>query len=262
MSENSIRVIGAGLGRTGTNSLREALEVLDLGPCYHMFECLANGDAPAWILAEQTVRQDCGVALAGHFDKLFHNESLVYRSCAGCPAAVYYKELLKAYPDAKVVLTVRDSADEWYESARNTIATAAHWRRVHAASWLVPKMWHVRRMLWDVIWGNPRLFNGNFSDAEAAKKVYNDWIKQVKEHVPEDQLLVYNVKEGWEPLCNFLGVNVPGVPFPRGNDTEQFQKALQAWFASAAGGAAVTAAAAAAGVAVALRVRGGNGGAQ
>jgi Sulfotransferase domain len=200
-----IEVIGAGFGRTGTNSLRRALEELGFGPCYHMYECTANGDAPAWILAKQTVRQDCGVALAGLFDRIHDQGEKKYRSTVDFPGCIYYKQLMEAYPDAKVVLSVRDSFEAWYQSARSTIGSAAHWREVHVQSWVLPTFRRIPQLLWMNAWGNP--------------------------------------------------VSVPGVPFPRSNDTDEFNRRVAAWNMGLYAAAAAAFALAAVGIAVALRAR-------
>lgn len=109
------------------------------------------------------------------------------------------------YPDAKVVLTVRDP-EKWYTSVLNTIYTI----RVPDSNDPVLKLAD------DLIWNG--VFKGKFEDKEAAIKIFNEHIEQVKQHVPEDRLLVFSVKDGWEPLCKFLDVPIPETPFPRIND--------------------------------------------
>ena len=79
----------------------------------------------------------------------------------------------------QVVLSVRDSFDKWYDSAAATIASAAHWRQLHAKSWALPSYRKIPQMVWRSVWGNPRLFDGNFNDRESTRRVYDDWIAQV-----------------------------------------------------------------------------------
>jgi hypothetical protein len=162
------------------------------------------------------------------WEKLFRG----YRSSVDWPGAAFYEELMERYPDAKVILTVRDP-DRWYESALNTIYGR---RRTDSSSpisslmeLLVPRMRHMRRaarMITNLAWEG--LFSGKFEDRQYAIEVFNQLNKEVKERVPAERLLVYDVKEGWEPLCEFLGVEVPeGKPFPHLNDTEAFRKMVR-----------------------------------
>ena len=122
---------------------------------------------------------------------------------------------------------MRDSADSWYKSVLDTIAQVG---KVPTAESLAARRAEgvaegFPEMLSRVLWHNPRLFAGGIhaGEGEQAKEVYTKWIADVKAVVPEAQLLVFNVKQGWQPLCDFLGVPVPDTPFPRVNDTEQFR---------------------------------------
>lgn len=197
----TIHIIGAGLGRTGTASLKVALEQLGFTPCYHMSELFQHSDhAKMWRTAE--VKKDVD------WPALFGD----YQATVDFPGCVFYKELMDAYPNAKVLLTVRDP-ERWYESTYETIfqmtRLVPRWLRV----W--PRFGELQRML-DIYWGG--LFEGKFEDRDRAIARFKTWNAEVQATVPADKLLVFEVKEGWEPLCDFLGVPVPTEPFPHVND--------------------------------------------
>jgi hypothetical protein len=203
-----IQVIGAGLGRTGTLSLKAALEELGFAKCYHMTEALARkDDAQTWDAATRGEPVD--------WDRLFAG----YRATVDVPSCVFYRELLEKYPEAKVILTVRDP-ERWYDSSRQTIYFARNafpkW-----ATLLNPRMRVFQRMigrLWD------KMFRGRFEDRAFAIDVFNRHNEQVRRDVPADRLLVYEVSQGWGPVCAFLGVPVPeGKPFPHLNDAAEFR---------------------------------------
>jgi hypothetical protein len=216
----TLEIIGAGFGRTGTMSLKVALEELGFGPCYHMTEVFANPEhVELWEAAARGEPLD--------WEEVFRG----YRATVDWPAAAFYEELLKRYPDAKVILTVRDP-ERWYESARSTIYNiqkTATSPIFSLGALFVPRMKRMRRaalMAADLAW--KRMFGGRFEDYEHAIEVFEQWNEEVKERVPPDKLLVYEVKEGWEPLCAFLGTNVPqDKPFPHLNDAETFRKMIR-----------------------------------
>jgi hypothetical protein len=209
----SIKVIGAGFGRTGTLSLKVALEELGLRKCYHMTDVLAH-------LEHAAVWDDAAQGKAVDWELLFTG----YAATVDWPGCSFYAELLRRYPDAKVILTVRDP-DRWYESARQTIYQARdvfpRWLK-----WLNPRMARFRIMLDRVVWQGT--FHGRFEEKPYAIDVFNRHNDLVRLSVPTDQLLVYELSQGWEPLCRFLGVLVPaGKPFPRLNDTAEFQARIK-----------------------------------
>jgi hypothetical protein len=209
----AIKVIGAGLGRTGTLSLKSALEELGFAKCYHMTDVLARmDDARIWDAAARGESVD--------WDALFQG----YQATVDWPGCSFYEEFLRRYPEAKVVLTVRDP-ETWYDSARQTIYYVRHafpgWARL-----LVPRMRHFTRMLDRLVWVG--MFQGRFEDKPYAIEVFNQHNEQVRRVVPPVRLLVYEVREGWGPLCAFLGVPVPdGKPFPHLNDAEEFRARIQ-----------------------------------
>ena len=216
-SKGGLKIIGAGFGRTGTLSLKVALEELGFNPCYHMTEVFKRPeDFPLWEAAAQ------GEAVNWHdiFD--------TYQATVDWPACTFYKDLMKVYPDAKVLLTIRDP-ESWYESAKSTIYQVS---RMSAGSPLARLLFRLMRV---VSFNGPRVgglanilvwdktFNGRFEDKAYAIEIFRQHIEEVKKYVPADKLLVYDVKEGWEPLCAFLGVEVPkDKPFPRLNDRANF----------------------------------------
>ena len=208
-----MRVIGAGFGRTGTTSLEAALEGLGFGPCYSMEDSLRSPDhAEAWVAAARGETPDWRALLEG------------YRSALDWPAASFYEELMEAYPEASVILTVRDP-ENWYESTLNTIYGAP--KAIYASyalplmRRLSPRVDRATRVTEGVIWQGT--FSGRFEDKEYAIGVFERHIEGVKDRVPPEKLLVYSVKQGWGPLCEFLGVEEPtDKPFPHLNDTQSF----------------------------------------
>jgi hypothetical protein len=196
----SLEVIGAGFGRTGTMSLKVALEQLGYGPCYHMVELFEHPDHVDWW--EAAVRGEKSV----NWDEMFAG----YRATVDWPGAAFYEELSERYPEAKVVLTVRDP-NRWYESARNTIF---NFRGTE-----IPR---APRMAIEL--ASQRGFDGNFEDRGRMIEAFKRWNEEVKRSVPTRRLLVYEVKEGWGPLCDFLGAERPkGKPFPHLNDSDSFR---------------------------------------
>lgn len=200
-----MQVIGSGFGRTGTLSMKRALEELGFGPCYHMEEVLRS---PARVAQWHTY------ATGGGAD--WHEVFSGFGSAVDFPASVVYRELMEAFPDAKVVHTVRDS-DRWYASTHETIYQARsltpRWLR-----WLVPVVGRSSRMIDLLVWDG--LFGGRFEDRDRAIEVFEEWTAEVIATVPPERLLVFDVREGWGPLCEFLGVLEPLGPFPRVNDRE------------------------------------------
>lgn len=200
----TLEVIGAGFGRTGTMSLKVALEELGFGPCYHMIEVFEHPEHVS--LWEAAIR---GEPL--HWEKIFGS----YQAAVDWPTAAFYKELMKVYPHAKVLLTIRDP-EKWYESTKNTLYPTEF------ASEPSPIMRMAAKLLWE------QTFDGNFEDRRYAIEVFKRHNEEVKKHVSPERLLVYEVKEGWKPLCEFLGVEIPEEkPFPHLNDTEAFKEMVQ-----------------------------------
>jgi len=217
----SIKIIGAGFPRTGTNSLKRSLEMLGFSKCYHMKELLTHPDQlPLWLELENTGSTD--------WDTLYNG----FQGSVDFPCYPFYKEHLKRYPDAKVILTTRD-VDSWYKSVKSTIWTAGPQNLGQKLMMLGRMLTNprvkrvimcikfVKRMFW------AKQFNGRFEDEAYAKEVFFKHIEEVKANVPADQLLVYDVRDGWGPLCEFLGVPAPTEDLPHLNKRESFKTMLQ-----------------------------------
>jgi len=199
-----LSVIGAGFGRTGTLSLKRALERLGLGPCHHMLEVFAHpAQATQWRAAAAGEPVDWDALLAG------------YGAAVDWPACHFWRELSQRYPAAKVVLTARD-ADAWYESLSATIGKFAD------AQSLPPDPLKRGVLEMGRVVVMERTFGGRIGDAAHAKAVYRRHVEAVMAGLPADRLLVFDVAEGWAPLCRFLGRPIPEEPFPRSNSREEF----------------------------------------
>ena len=206
----TLAVIGSGFGRTGTASLRHALNMLGLGPCHHMEEVFAHPEqVPLW----QAVAAGRPVAM----DSLFAG----YRSQIDWPGAQVWRELAACYPEAKVVHSVRPE-EAWLDSFTGTIGKImADYK--HAP--LPPHMMAMMEAMDELI--ARRTFGGMLTDREALRARYRRRTEEVRAAIPPDRLLVFDVSEGWAPLCAFLGVPVPAEPFPRLNSTEDFWATLR-----------------------------------
>ena len=207
-----MEIIGAGFGRTGTTSTKAALEILGFGPCYQMQETVRHpSHIRTWRALAAGEMVDWTAFLSG------------YQATVDWPACEYYRELMDIYPDAKVLLNVRDP-DAWYESTAATIYTVTQ----VVPSWvrrLAPPIDDFVRMNRELIWQGR--FGGRFENRAHAIAVFNARIQEVKRAVPADRLLVFDVQEGWEPLCRFLDVPVPdGRPFPHLNEAAQLRMAI------------------------------------
>lgn len=200
----SLEIIGPGFGRTGTNSLKLALEHLGFGPCHHMFEVRDNPRLlPDWEAAARGAKMD--------WDKVFDG----YRSQVDWPGARYWRELAAYYPKAKVILTVRDP-DEWFDSVQATIAPFVAARGTHSS----PHVNAIAEMCYQMI--TVQVFNNRMSDRDYATGVFRRHIAEVQSEIPRERLLTFELSEGWPSLCAFLGVAVPGIPFPKTNSSKAF----------------------------------------
>ncbi len=198
----ALSVIGAGFGRTGTESMKLALEQLGLGPCHHMKEVLANPEQLSlWRAIARGENADWEAAFAN------------YRSSIDWPSAFFWRELSEVYPEAKIILTVR-SSESWHKSMSNTIF------KVLDAS-TDPDSIGLTLL-------KQRVFGGNYHDPDHAIAVYEKNNAEVKAAFDEDRLLIYQLGDGWEPLCRFLNKPVPDVPFPRSNSTAEFTAMMEA----------------------------------
>ena len=197
-----LKVVGAGFGRTGTLSLKLALEQLGFGPCHHMEEVLKDAprQVPLWSAAAEG-RPDWEAIFRG------------FNSTVDWPTAGFWREIAAAYPGSKVILTVRN-AERWYQSYSDTIA-----KIMSAPDQLPPQLKPWLDMSTAVI--TRRSFGGKTSRDDVIK-AFEAHVDAVRTSIPANRLLVYEVKDGWEPLCSFLGMPVPSAPFPNTNNTEEF----------------------------------------
>jgi hypothetical protein len=200
----ALSVIGAGFGRTGTESMKLALEQLGVGPCHHMKEVLISPEQiEIWTDIAYGAAPDWKQAFAG-----FH-------SAIDWPSSFYWRELSEIYPEAKVILTLRD-ADSWYESFSNTIL-----RYLDIVRQQAPERHLGQRIIAE------QVFDGRAGDPGHAKAMFERNTEAVLAAIPAGRLLVYNIGDGWEPLCRFLDCPVPGAPYPRTNSTADFQELLR-----------------------------------
>ena len=198
----SLNVIGAGVGRTGTYSLKLAINQLGLGPCHHMEEVLHNQPTQVPLWAAATKGQP-------DWQTIFEG----YESAVDWPTARFFRELHAAYPSAKFILTDRNP-DNWVQSFSATI-----YKLIAQKDQMPPEMQAWIEMGTAVIAGTG--FPAGL-DCDGLMNAFIAHNEAVKAAIPASQLLVYQVKEGWEPLCAFLDVPVPGEPFPRTNDRAEF----------------------------------------
>lgn len=200
----ALEIIGAGFGRTGTNSLKLALEHLGFGPCHHMFEVRDNPELlPDWEAAAEGHTMD--------WDKIFRG----YRSQVDWPGARYWRELMAAFPEAKVVLSVREP-NGWFDSVQATIEPFIRARGTHST----PHLNAIAEMAYRTI--VLPIFDDRLSDRDHAIGVFERHIEEVKSSIPAERLLVFDVREGWAPLCAFLEAGIPEMAFPRTNSSKQF----------------------------------------
>lgn len=202
----ALKVVGAGFGRTGTLSLKNALEKIGFGPCYHMMEVFPRPDHVAmWhqLAINQTM----------DWDLVFHD----FRATVDWPAARWWREIAAHFPEAKVLLSVRDP-EAWYKSMTDTI-----YQPVPAG---VPEPIRLQsEMVRTAILGDT--FGYRFEDKAHAIDVFKRHIEEVRDTIEPARLLVFDVREGWAPLCRFLEVAVPLDPFPRVNDTASTQALIR-----------------------------------
>ena len=197
----TLKVIGTGFGRTGTDSMRIALNILGFGPTHHMLEIGKDLQRrKQWLDAVNGAEPD--------WDSLFAG----YSACVDWPSAFFWRTLVDQYPQAKVLLTLR-SAESWWCSFEATI---------------------LKNILYG---GDPngfaerlvsqRVFNGRANNREHAIETYNRNTEEVIATVPANRLLVHNLGDGWEPLCDFLNVPIPASDYPTGNTSQEFNQRIE-----------------------------------
>ncbi|GAN10270.1 conserved hypothetical protein [Mucor ambiguus] len=207
-----LKVIGAGFGRTGTEGLRAALNMLG-HKTHHMRQFWEDQELNPDEFYEAYIHRD-----QADWDKLYAN----YDAAVDWPTVAFYKDLVAKYPDAKVILTVR-SAESWYKSVKNTIYRASTTGlRAPEGS----RMASFIRMATTIPIDGLLVDTEAFADEERMKKIYLSHIEDVKKTVPPERLLIMELGEGWARMCNFLGKEVPTEPYPRTNSSEEFEKMI------------------------------------
>ncbi|MGC8518489.1 MAG: sulfotransferase family protein [Steroidobacteraceae bacterium] len=199
-----LKVIGTGLGRTGTKSLHTALTMLGFGPCHHMVEVFQHPESMSlWIDAAQG-RAD--------WEAIFRD----YQAAVDYPTAAYWRELTSHYPAAKVIHTVRN-ADDWFDSVHATIFAPESLARRTVED-------EQARFFAGILERVPR----ELDDRAVMTGFFQAHTRAVMATIAPQRLLVYRAGEGWEPLCRFLGVAQPAVPFPAENSRAEFLDRTQA----------------------------------
>jgi hypothetical protein len=195
----TLKVIGAGLGRTGTLSLKLALEHIGFGKCYHMSEMLAQFRAhlPLWIESAKGNPR---------WDTIFSG----YQSSTDYPGCMFWRQLAAEYPEARIILTTRDP-DRWFDSVTATVFSEQHRARLEGDP-LMAEFFALT--IFDDL-------GDRLGDRAKMIEYFNAWNQAVIDEVPPGRLLVYQAKDGWEPLCDLLGVPVPAQPYPRVNSREE-----------------------------------------
>lgn len=212
-----LKVIGAGLPRTGTMSQSQALPVLLGGKCYHMREVLEHHDhIDTWIDALTGGTPDWDSFLDG------------YTAAVDWPASAFWQDLAEAYPDALILLSTRTDAATWFRSMSSTVLKGIELSRNGALPGRVDpdRFLEMADLMWQRFVGPDSKVTT--SDAEGAERAYDDYLQFVRDTAPAERLLEWNAAEGWEPLCERLGLAVPDEPFPHVNTTADFQKMVEA----------------------------------
>lgn len=207
-----LRVVGAGLPRTGTRSLRAALERLLGGTCYHMSTLRERGyvDVATFTAAARDEHVDWSEVFAG------------CSSAVDFPPSAFWRELASEYPRSLILLSERDSADAWWRSANATVLDMR--RRIEATLGTVDQVQQSWFAMTEELF--TKVFGSDWDNPETAKAGYNRWNSTVREYASLDRLLVWRPGDGWAPICAALNLPIPDEPFPHLNTTEEFRVAI------------------------------------
>lgn len=198
----ALKIIGAGMGRTGTASLKVALESLNFGNCYHMSEVLKHPESTVdWISAAEGNPD---------WEKIFNG----YSTTVDNPGCNFWKELADYYPNAKVILTIRDP-ESWYNSTNETIHSVEFAQFIKNS----PFGEMIQKTIWNVM-------DNRMQDKDYMIDFFQNRTAEIENVIAPERLLVYRVSEGWAPLCEFLEVPVPAIEFPRINSREETKQML------------------------------------
>jgi len=229
-----VKLIGAGLPRTGTLTQKAAMDILGLDPCYHMVTVFADLPLGERWRAALDGRERASALVSDH------------AVTVDWPGAYFYKDLIEDFPDAKVLLSVRDAAG-WARSMRKTICECLYGDGLVGHMSLgreqIDPQWHGWMSTLREMWTVSGLLSGKDTTDEWMIGAFERYNAEVRATVPADRLLVWSPHDGWEPLCDFLELPVPAVPLPHINDTEGFGHlivdgalaAIQNWRAAAVG---------------------------
>lgn len=215
----SLKIIGAGFGRTGTLSTQHALNELGFH-CYHMKEIMKKPNKnhlDYWLEVAETSKET-----PFDWNKIFHN----YSATVDFPSSCVWQDLMEAYPEAKIILTIHPKGPEgWYKSTMDTIYGVEKMWEGKVLAYLIPTFRKMRRLTSKLIWG--RFLQGTMDSKEDAINRYKAHIEEVKNKVPADNLLIFSVDQGWSPLCKFLGIEAPQTSFPNVNDKAEMKKMIK-----------------------------------
>ena len=201
----SLKVVGAGFGRTGTLSLKHALERLGFEKCYHMAEVAVHPEhAELWRAAWRGENV---------WEKLFDG----YQAAVDWPVSAFWRPLMDVYPDAKILLSVRDP-QRWYRSAADTIFNSMKTNLGADDTALRTRIQMAKEIIVD------GTFEGDLDDEARCIEIYNANMERCRAEVPADRLIVFEASQGWEPLCAALGCEVPDEAYPRVNTKEEFHE--------------------------------------
>lgn len=211
-----MKLIGVGFGRSGTMSLKGALEQLGADPCFHMIDLIMGEDKERDLT---------------HWERIANGEEVDWQevfepweATVDWPACHYWRELADAFPDTPILLNHRDF-DGFYKSCENTILAvkkAAQAGELTPDSSREPPSPKLFGIIEKLIWQGD--FQGRFEDKEWVRQMYHDRIETIKREIPSDRLILWELgKDGWGPLADALGVPAPSEPFPHLHDTNEFR---------------------------------------
>jgi len=208
-----MKVIGVGFGRSGTMSIKHALEELGAGPCFHMIDLIRNPEmVEPWHDAAVKGEKDWDAMLDG------------YQATIDWPGCSFWEELIELYPDAKVLLNYRDF-DGFYKSCKNTIYAireAGQKGELSPDANRPPPSPMLMQVIGELIWKKD--FQGKFEDEQWMRQMYEDRIETIKERVPAERLTTFELGvDGWQTIADMLGVEAPEGEFPHLHDTDEFR---------------------------------------
>ncbi len=200
-----LSIIGSGFGRTGTMSLKAALNKLGFGPCHHMDEVIANPDQlPAWRQALRGGDVDWEMAFDG------------YSSAVDWPAAHYWEQLADTFPKAKIIHTTR-APEQWWASFSSTVGKVIGMKGTSDGA---EQIRNAPELINEMI--AKQTFGSSHDDKSAALQAFEKRDADVRSYPAQERILIFDVTEGWKPLCAFLSVPIPNEPFPHSNSREDF----------------------------------------